>query len=132
MNEGVQQNVATAHTAVVYFLFVQPTRCCATQVNPCDMRRAVSEAKLQFPGVDFSLIESDTDIRWKADARESRKEMQVCLQSPPPIIYHTHTHILAFNGVAALCYELGGLRLLLCPDAYRALCPVLHSNVISL
>lgn len=53
------------------------------QMNPCDKRRSVSEAKLQFPGVDFALIESDEDVLWKEDVRETTQERQV----PPPFSY---------------------------------------------
>lgn len=39
---------------------------CRERLGPshCDQRRAVSEAGAAFPGVDFSLIESDADELW--------------------------------------------------------------------
>lgn len=44
-------------------------------VNTCDMRGRISEYKKLFPAIDFSLIESDEDILWRADVRESDKEL---------------------------------------------------------
>lgn len=40
-------------------------------------RRSISEIKQQFPGVDFSLIESDEDVLWKEDEREQLNAMRV-------------------------------------------------------
>lgn len=40
-------------------------------------RRSISEIKHQFPGVDFSLIESDEDVLWKDDEREDHNVMRV-------------------------------------------------------
>ncbi|XP_058080332.1 phosphoglycerate mutase-like protein 1 isoform X2 [Magnolia sinica] len=44
-------------------------------VHPCDKRRSISEYRPLFPAVDFSLIESDEDILWKADIRETTEEV---------------------------------------------------------
>ncbi|KAL7002954.1 hypothetical protein U1Q18_004114 [Sarracenia purpurea var. burkii] len=45
-------------------------------VHPCDRRRSISEYQCLFPAVDFSLIESDEDILWHADIRETKEELQ--------------------------------------------------------
>ncbi|XP_048134828.1 phosphoglycerate mutase-like protein 1 isoform X2 [Rhodamnia argentea] len=44
-------------------------------VHPCDKRSSVTDYQFLFPGVDFSLIESDEDILWKADVRETKEEL---------------------------------------------------------
>eukprot|EP01018_Ginkgo_biloba_P002432 Gb_21976 [translate_table: standard] len=44
-------------------------------VHPCDKRKSISEYQPLFPAVDFSLIESDEDILWKADVREKEEEV---------------------------------------------------------
>ncbi|GMH16411.1 hypothetical protein Nepgr_018252 [Nepenthes gracilis] len=44
-------------------------------VHPCDKRRNISEYQFLFPAIDFSLIESDEDILWKADVRETKAEV---------------------------------------------------------
>ncbi|KAI5655082.1 hypothetical protein M9H77_32269 [Catharanthus roseus] len=44
-------------------------------VHWCDKRRSISEYKTIFPAIDFSLIESDDDILWKADVREANEEL---------------------------------------------------------
>ncbi|XP_061358423.1 phosphoglycerate mutase-like protein 1 [Gastrolobium bilobum] len=44
-------------------------------VHPCDRRRSVSEYQFLFPAVDFSLIDSDEDIWWKANVRETKEEL---------------------------------------------------------
>ncbi|KAG6421947.1 hypothetical protein SASPL_118507 [Salvia splendens] len=44
-------------------------------VHPCDKRRSISEYQSLFPAVDFSLIESDDDVLWKADVRETKDEV---------------------------------------------------------
>nr|AFK36444.1 unknown [Lotus japonicus] len=44
-------------------------------VHPCDRRRSVSEYQFLFPAVDFSLIESDEDVWWEADVRETKEEL---------------------------------------------------------
>uniref|UniRef100_A0A7N0TVY0 Phosphoglycerate mutase-like protein 1 n=1 Tax=Kalanchoe fedtschenkoi TaxID=63787 RepID=A0A7N0TVY0_KALFE len=44
-------------------------------VHPCDRRRNISDYHYLFPAIDFSLIESDEDILWKADVRETTQEV---------------------------------------------------------
>ncbi|KAJ6896123.1 phosphoglycerate mutase-like protein 1 isoform X2 [Populus alba x Populus x berolinensis] len=44
-------------------------------VHPCDKRHDVSDYQFLFPAVDFSLIETDEDVLWKADVRESTEEL---------------------------------------------------------
>ncbi|KAJ0829299.1 putative histidine phosphatase superfamily, clade-1 [Helianthus debilis subsp. tardiflorus] len=49
-------------------------------VHPCDRRRSVGEYQCLFPAVDFSLasaIESDEDVLWKANIRETREELAI-------------------------------------------------------
>lgn len=40
-------------------------------VHPCDKRRSVTEYRALFPAIDFSLIESDEDVLWVPDVRET-------------------------------------------------------------
>ncbi|CAJ2678251.1 phosphoglycerate mutase-like protein 1 [Trifolium pratense] len=44
-------------------------------VHPCDKRRSVSEYQFLFPAVDFSLIDSDEDVWWKDNVRETKEEL---------------------------------------------------------
>ncbi|XP_031391008.1 phosphoglycerate mutase-like protein 1 isoform X2 [Punica granatum] len=44
-------------------------------VHPCDKRRSISDYQFLFPAVDFSAIESDEDVLWKADVRETKEEL---------------------------------------------------------
>ncbi|XP_044490484.1 phosphoglycerate mutase-like protein 1 isoform X2 [Mangifera indica] len=44
-------------------------------VHPCDKRRNISDYQFLFPAVDFSLVESDEDVWWKANVRETREEV---------------------------------------------------------
>ncbi|XP_050210198.1 phosphoglycerate mutase-like protein 1 isoform X2 [Mercurialis annua] len=44
-------------------------------VHPCDKRRNVSEYQFLFPAIDFSLVETDEDILWKANVRETTEEL---------------------------------------------------------
>ncbi|KAK9110942.1 hypothetical protein Scep_018461 [Stephania cephalantha] len=44
-------------------------------VHFCDKRRSVSEYELLFPAIDFSLMETNEDILWKADVREANEEV---------------------------------------------------------
>ncbi|KAJ6345652.1 hypothetical protein OIU78_008330 [Salix suchowensis] len=44
-------------------------------VHPCDKRHNVSDYQFLFPAVDFSLIETDEDVLWKADVRETTEEL---------------------------------------------------------
>ncbi|PIM97260.1 putative phosphoglycerate mutase [Handroanthus impetiginosus] len=43
-------------------------------VNWCDKRRSISEYKLLFPAIDFSLIENN-DTLWNPDVRETNEEL---------------------------------------------------------
>ncbi|AES98339.1 phosphoglycerate mutase family protein [Medicago truncatula] len=43
-------------------------------LHPCDKRRTVSEYRHMFPGIDFSLIETDDDTWWKPE-REKKEEV---------------------------------------------------------
>ncbi|XP_031377758.1 phosphoglycerate mutase-like protein [Punica granatum] len=44
-------------------------------VHPCDKRRSIKEYKSIFPSTDFSQIESNDDILWKPDHRETPEEI---------------------------------------------------------
>ncbi|XP_020259724.1 phosphoglycerate mutase-like protein 1 isoform X2 [Asparagus officinalis] len=44
-------------------------------VHPCDKRRSISQYQPLFPAIDFSLIENDEDLLWKADIREGNDEL---------------------------------------------------------
>ncbi|KAJ4963259.1 hypothetical protein NE237_023198 [Protea cynaroides] len=44
-------------------------------VHIYDKRRSIQEYQPLFPAIDFSLIESDEDILWKADIRETNEEV---------------------------------------------------------
>ncbi|GAB2292062.1 hypothetical protein Dimus_026309 [Dionaea muscipula] len=44
-------------------------------VHPCDQRRSISEYQYLFPALDFSQVESDEDVLWKADVRETTAEV---------------------------------------------------------
>ncbi|KAJ8444567.1 hypothetical protein Cgig2_021317 [Carnegiea gigantea] len=44
-------------------------------INTADRRRSISEYKSLFPAIDFSLVESDDDIMWARDVRESDEEL---------------------------------------------------------
>ncbi|KAG5251086.1 phosphoglycerate mutase protein [Salix suchowensis] len=75
-------------------------------VHPCDRRRSISEYRSIFPAIDFSLIESDEDVLWRADVREkddevavrgqkflnwlwTRKEKEIAVVSHSGFLYHT-------------------------------------------
>ncbi|CAI0464114.1 unnamed protein product [Linum tenue] len=44
-------------------------------LHPCDKRRTVTEYRSLYPDVDFSLIESDVDVMWTPDVRETFEEV---------------------------------------------------------
>ncbi|KDP35944.1 hypothetical protein JCGZ_09916 [Jatropha curcas] len=44
-------------------------------VHPCDKRRNISDYQFLFPAIDFSLIETDEDVLWKANVRETVEEL---------------------------------------------------------
>ncbi|OVA07318.1 Histidine phosphatase superfamily [Macleaya cordata] len=75
-------------------------------VRPCDKRRSISEYEPLFPAIDFSLIENDEDIWWKADIREpnedvsargmkflnwlwTRKEKEIAVVTHSGFLFHT-------------------------------------------
>ncbi|KAL4284767.1 hypothetical protein GQ457_16G016210 [Hibiscus cannabinus] len=41
----------------------------------CDKRRSTSQYRSRFPAVDFSLIENEEDILWKANEREPHEDV---------------------------------------------------------
>lgn len=46
------------------------------QVHPCDKRRPLSQTRALYPGVDFSLVDSDEDYLWQPAHRETKEEIQ--------------------------------------------------------
>ncbi|KAI7841457.1 hypothetical protein COHA_004852 [Chlorella ohadii] len=44
--------------------------------HPCDKRRPTRELAHSFPAVDFSLIESDEDVLWQLEHRETHDEIR--------------------------------------------------------
>ncbi|KAK9677371.1 hypothetical protein RND81_11G139300 [Saponaria officinalis] len=44
-------------------------------VHPCDQRRHIHDYHCMFPAIDFSEIESEEDVLWKADVRETKAEV---------------------------------------------------------
>lgn len=75
-------------------------------VHPCDRRRSISEYKPHFPAIDFSLIENEGDVLWKAEVREkdedlaargmkfmkwfwTRKEKEIAVVSHSSFLLHT-------------------------------------------
>ncbi|XP_057867486.1 phosphoglycerate mutase-like protein [Cryptomeria japonica] len=44
-------------------------------LHPCDKRKSISEYKTLFPGIDFSMVETDEDVLWKPDTREKDNEV---------------------------------------------------------
>ncbi|GAB4838388.1 hypothetical protein Ancab_027924 [Ancistrocladus abbreviatus] len=72
-------------------------------VHPCDRRRNISEYQFLFPAIDFSLIESDEDVLWKADVRETKAEVAargmkfmnwLCTRKEKEIAVVTHSGFL--------------------------------------
>ncbi|KAJ6831239.1 phosphoglycerate mutase-like protein 1 isoform X2 [Iris pallida] len=75
-------------------------------VHPCDKRRSIREYESLFPAIDFSLIENNEDVLWKADVREpnndvaargskfidwlwSRKEKEIAIVTHSGFLFHT-------------------------------------------
>ncbi|KAI3920056.1 hypothetical protein MKW98_001312 [Papaver atlanticum] len=75
-------------------------------VHPCDRRRGVGEYRTIFPAIDFSLIENEEDVLWKADVREAdeslaargmkfinwlwtRKEKEIAVVTHSGFLFHT-------------------------------------------
>lgn len=46
-----------------------------TGVHKCDKRRPVSNQKIEFPQIDFSMLESEEDPLFRDDSRESKMEL---------------------------------------------------------
>ncbi|KAI7739699.1 hypothetical protein M8C21_019647 [Ambrosia artemisiifolia] len=49
-------------------------------IHPCDRRRSVSEYQCMFPAIEFSFgsaIESDEDVLWKPNIRETKEELAI-------------------------------------------------------
>ncbi|XP_065869685.1 phosphoglycerate mutase-like protein 1 [Euphorbia lathyris] len=44
-------------------------------VHPCDKRRSVTDYQYLFPAIDFSLIETEEDVLWKDNVRETTEEL---------------------------------------------------------
>ena len=44
-------------------------------VHPCDRRRATSEYRELFPGIDWSLISEEQDVLWTPSHRETKAEI---------------------------------------------------------
>lgn len=72
-------------------------------VHPCDKRRHIQEYHCLFPAIDFSLIESDEDVLWKADVRETKAEVAargvkfmnwLCTRKETEIAVVTHSGFL--------------------------------------
>lgn len=79
--QDAQWKVRTAHAAVslrpgVKFVAMET---CRERLGPgqCDKRQALEDTQAQFPGVDFSLIESSLDDRWEAGHIESESSVVV-------------------------------------------------------
>lgn len=45
-------------------------------LHPCDKRNPLRQIRTLFPGVDFSGVESEEDVLWKADVRETDDEVR--------------------------------------------------------
>ncbi|XP_050904832.1 phosphoglycerate mutase-like protein 1 isoform X2 [Lathyrus oleraceus] len=76
--------------------------------HPCDKRRTVGEYRHMFPGIDFSLIETDEDTWWKPE-REKKEEVTgrglkflewLCTRKEKEIAVVTHSSFL-FNTLSA-------------------------------
>jgi broad specificity phosphatase PhoE len=77
---------------------------CREQISDamCDGRRSITELKLEFPGVDFSLVESDEDRMFK-ERKETDEDVQqraveflqfLCSRPEVRIAVVTHSHFL--------------------------------------
>jgi hypothetical protein len=74
------QGFSAAHEAVLCpdVPIVAHELCRETlEIEPCCKRRTITEIAKQFPGVDFSLIETDHDALWDEDKRETEQEVRV-------------------------------------------------------
>ncbi|CAM6121506.1 unnamed protein product [Calypogeia fissa] len=77
-------------------------------IHPCDKRQPISVYRTLFPAVDFSEVEHDDDVLWKADVRETddelyararkfvqwllkRKEKEIAVVSHSSFLFHLMT-----------------------------------------
>ncbi|KAJ9159253.1 hypothetical protein P3X46_024770 [Hevea brasiliensis] len=75
-------------------------------VRPCDRRGNMSDYQFLFPAIDFSLVETDEDVLWKANVREptedliarglkfmnwlwTRKEKEIAIVTHSGFLFHT-------------------------------------------
>ncbi|TVU06831.1 hypothetical protein EJB05_46866 [Eragrostis curvula] len=75
-------------------------------VHPCDKRRSVTEYRTLFPAIDFSLMESDEDVLWEPNDRETydslaargmkfidwlwtREEKEIAVVTHSGLLWHT-------------------------------------------
>jgi len=84
------------------------SECCREQMglHPCDKRKSINEYRPLFPGIDFSLVETNEDLLWKSDVREggielaargrafinwllTRKEKEIAVVSHSSFLIHT-------------------------------------------
>ncbi|GAU48514.1 hypothetical protein TSUD_244340 [Trifolium subterraneum] len=77
-------------------------------LHPCDKRRTVSEYRNLFPGIDFSLVETNEDTWWTPE-REKKEEVigrglkfleWLCTRKEKEIAVVTHSSFL-FNTLSA-------------------------------
>ncbi|KAJ4964717.1 hypothetical protein NE237_016566 [Protea cynaroides] len=73
-NAGYSDHPAISSIACPPFVAVELCRE-HLGIHPCDNRRSITEYQPLFPAIDFSLIESDEDILWKDDDRETNEEV---------------------------------------------------------
>jgi broad specificity phosphatase PhoE len=60
-------------------------------VDTCDERRNISDKRLQFPQLDFSGFESDSDPWWTPDHRETETEIDARASKFLDLIFHNIT-----------------------------------------
>lgn len=76
-----ERKVRAAHGAVALRPGVKfvAFELCRERLGPsqCDKRQTLEETRRQFPGVDFSLIESEEDLSWEAGQIESESSVVV-------------------------------------------------------
>ncbi|EFN59905.1 hypothetical protein CHLNCDRAFT_29140 [Chlorella variabilis] len=79
--QDAQWKVRTAHGGLSLRPGVKlvAQELCRERLGPsqCDKRQALEDAQRQFPGVDFSLIESELDLSWEAGKVESESRVVV-------------------------------------------------------
>ncbi|XVE60647.1 hypothetical protein DITRI_Ditri05aG0144800 [Diplodiscus trichospermus] len=67
------ENEKSGETSIFNHLPIIANELCRERMggHECDKRRSISQYRSRFPAVDFSLIENEDDILWKANERES-------------------------------------------------------------